>query len=1145
MSELLVDSSVEESDEHTVTDAAVVVSPFEENEAALEAAVSEAERRARAVWTEWLRFAHDEIEAKLDTLLKGAVDAHRAHLSQFDKDPESDPSAAAVLEYRRAVERDVVKVLEDGLRARNIGRAIDARFAATIDDLSAVAEELPESIRLSQPDELFDPDEGDGPIMSIRKLGRRKRLEMAAAGIGMRNRFRSMVGRDEVRPVPRSRIVPARQLAMQNVAGSLTVDLEVERAALQNRVARQIAEVERALTDWANKILTEERDAEVLFESTVRPRWESVEHIETKSIEEGTETSPTRSAEPASADAGDGRLEEVTSDNAEALNFFERIEAIGKEVHQRLQSVADASEEASDKEDPFDLAFGQLRGDIQKAGTFLYRADNRSSIRRGKEDAKASGAWSDWHEQAADRLRYLDSLLMIRDRMLKAESSIVERTSRATVMQVINTFVGMKEQFAACNERAAAGAQRAGPPKPDDYAANLTSIKDDLSNFLRSIFRDLPGLVSSDQALAEPGRDEWQGLGKFVDGLPERLVIHELYDEDEPITPTPRTAELNFRGLVNDVLLIRLPDRLRKPAEGLRAAVRRVWTETEQIEHIVQYNLDAAIDELQQSEVEAEEPVDVTAEEADEKPPLTSSQRVEQAHQLTVDGLTRASNTLDKLATSLRLPWSEFIDAIDRELREDWVAIHRRLKAADSADEQWAGFRARTTRQFEKVFGRIRVIAGDVGQRSVKLFTAGRRRAESLIKIGQSAVGVVDSGDIARFETIDALSSVKGLRDGLPLIYRRLFSFEPLDEPTLLEGRARDLVWLKRHFDRWHDAKQMGVMLIQSPLGSGRTSFLNAVETVVLKGYDVRQINLPERLYHPDEFAAVVAKALNIDEAGITLDELEDRLLRTRRSDPPHVCLIDNLEHLLIRAPQSVNLMERVILFLSHTDSSIYWAGTIGAYTWQFLSKTAATAVSFVDSYSLTPLDRATMESLVINRHRRSGMPLHFPEPKDPSAIMRQRLRRAKTPEQRQALLQEDFFDRLWKASGQNVMLALYYWIRAADFSSEDGVLNVQPLRPLNFDYLSRFDLDHAFSLKAFFLHKTLSLDDHRRIFHMGKEASTAILESLLNWRLIEPVPHSERVQTDYHVQREAIYRLNPLLIHPVTVFLQSKNIVY
>ncbi len=1144
MSELLVGTSIADSNSGTGLgeNNGAPPAPFRENEIELDAALSKVERHVRDAWSQWLAFATDNIEDKLTALLKEAAASHRSRLEQFIADAERDKSGATILEYRRSVEREVVRLLQERLEARNVGRAIDARFDQTIEAIATTVSEIPESVRLSQPPELFHRDDDDNLVVKTRKLGRRTRLQMAAGALALRNRLRSMIGRDELRQVPPSRIVPARQLAAAHLTGVLPAVLEEDREARQIRVARKIADAEHALTDWVNRILTEERDAEMLFESAVRPRWDTVSHEQKQVGEERDGDTNDPDASETHEDVDDDSDPSTT--NEEGLDIFQRIREIGEELDTRLSSIGQPWGDAAPAAAPFEAVFSRFRSDLDKAGTFLHRSDERL-LREGSAKSNAATSWAEWHEQAADRLRYLDSLLLIRDRMLKAESSIVERTSRATVMPVISTFVQMKEQFARCMKRAETRAQSGKTADPDTYSSDLAAIKDELSNTLRSVFSDLPGLVSSDQALSDPGKDEWEGLGKFVDGLPEKLVIHELYDADEAITPTSRTAEINFRGLVNDVLLIRLPDRLRKPAEELRSSVRRVWTETEQIEHIVQYNLDAAIDELRQKEGKREEHPDSPDEEPENVQPATPGARVDQARQLTVDSLTRASNTLDQLASSLKAPWNAFVEAIDHELREDWVAIHRRLKAADSADEQWASFRARTTRRLEKFFSRIRVATGIVAQRISKVVTAGRRRAESLIKIGQSAVGVVDSGDAERFETIDALSSVKEMRKELPLIYRRLFSFEPLDEPTLLEGRARDLVWVKRHFDRWHEAKQMGVVLIQASLGSGRTSFLNALEKVVLKDYEVRQINLPERIYHPDEFAAIVATALEIDEPNITLDELEERLLRTRRSDPPHVCLIDNLEHLLIRAPQAVNLMERVILFLSHTDSSIYWVGTIGSYTWQFLSKTAATAVSFVDSYALTPLDRSTIESLVINRHRRSGMPLHFPEPKDPPAIMRQRLRRAKTPEQRQALLREDFFDRLSKASGENVMLALYYWIRSTDFSSEEGALHVKPLKPLNFDFLGRFDLDHAFTLKAFFLHKTLSLDDHRRIFHVGKEASTAILESLLNWRIIEPVPHSERVQTDYHVQREAIYRLNPLLIHPVTVFLQSKNIVY
>ncbi|NNE34413.1 MAG: hypothetical protein HKN13_04215, partial [Rhodothermales bacterium] len=591
-----------------------------------------------------------------------------------------------------------------------------------------------------------------------------------------------------------------------------------------------------------------------------------------------------------------------------------------------------------------------------------------------------------------------------------------------------------------------------------------------------------------------------------------------------------------------------LPERLRRPAEQLRAAVRRLWTETEQVQHIVQYNIDAATDELQAFLEEKDDTPPPKAEgpESEETPPPTATEIIDAAGKLVTDGLGRATTTLSQLATTLGPAWTDFVKAVNAEFRQDWTDVHRRLHTTDTAEEQWAGLRSRLERRVEKRLGQMRAWWLLAVAATVRYATTVRRRVVGLIKIGQSAVGVLDTGEGARYETIDALSGVNALQETLPLIYRRLFSFDPLDETSLLEGRSRDLVSVKQHFTRWKDSHQLGVLLVQAPLGSGRTSALNILQEVVFKDYEVARVNLKERIYHPDEFAVLIATALGYENPAMTLDELEEDLVHSKRSDPPHVCFIDNMEHLVLRAAQGVNVIERVILFLSRSDRSMYWLGTIGTYAWQFLSKTADKAVGFVDTYHLAPLDRSTAESLIINRHRRSGMTLQFAEPKDASALMRQRLKRAKTPEQRQSLLREDFFDRLWRASGQNVMLALYYWIRCAQFDEENSTLTVQPLAPLRFDYLSDLTLDHAFTLKAFFLHKTLSLADHSRIFNSSEAESTVILESLLNGYFIEEVPLAERKPNgDYHVKRHAIYRLRPLLLHPVTSFLQSKNIVY
>ncbi|MDX1430739.1 MAG: hypothetical protein R3282_10640 [Rhodothermales bacterium] len=206
MTELVVDTIAETgTDAGSRGDGSSPHLPLHDNELTLQQALGRAEQRARAHWSEWLEFAEKEVEGKLDALLGDVADKHSTELEQFVTSAQSDPSGAAILEYRRAVERTVVKLLEERLQSRNIGRAIQARFDSTIDAVSAVANEIPESIRLSQPVELFEPSDDDGLIISIRKLGRRRRLRLASASVAMRNRVRSIIGRDEIRPVPPSR----------------------------------------------------------------------------------------------------------------------------------------------------------------------------------------------------------------------------------------------------------------------------------------------------------------------------------------------------------------------------------------------------------------------------------------------------------------------------------------------------------------------------------------------------------------------------------------------------------------------------------------------------------------------------------------------------------------------------------------------------------------------------------------------------------------------------------------------------------------------------------------------------------------------------------------------------------------------------
>jgi hypothetical protein len=397
------------------------------------------------------------------------------------------------------------------------------------------------------------------------------------------------------------------------------------------------------------------------------------------------------------------------------------------------------------------------------------------------------------------------------------------------------------------------------------------------------------------------------------------------------------------------------------------------------------------------------------------------------------------------------------------------------------------------------------------------------------------------------------------MMEALPLVYRKLFAFEPVAETALLEGRTRDVARVRLHLRRWKDGQEASALVIAMPLGSGRTSLLNAVEDH-LDGDDahVARIAFERRVHTESELAQRLAEALGVSEsllgehdAAPTLAALERALEATPKASrsggggPARVVLIDDFEHLILRARGGSALVERFLVFLSRTDDLALWVVAASDAAWGFLEQTARAATGLVVVHRPEAVDRATLEEIVLGRHRRSGLPLVFDQPDDLPTFAKQRIRRASTPAEEQAALREDYLERLFRASGQNIMLALLYWLRSADFKSEAGTLHVRPLQPLSFRFLSGFDRNRAFTLKAFLDHKTLTLEDHDRIFRMARAESTFLLEALLNQRLIVPHTAPRSAAAPKRVDDGVAYRIRPLILHPVTGYLRGQHIVY
>jgi hypothetical protein len=101
------------------------------------------------------------------------------------------------------------------------------------------------------------------------------------------------------------------------------------------------------------------------------------------------------------------------------------------------------------------------------------------------------------------------------------------------------------------------------------------------------------------------------------------------------------------------------------------------------------------------------------------------------------------------------------------------------------------------------------------------------------------------------------------------------------------------------------------------------------------------------------------------------------------------------------------------------------------------------------------------------------------------------------------------------------------------------------PQRP-DFSLLDQLSLTQNFTLKAFLEHRTLTIEEHDRIFRLPHHESYQVFESLRNRQLIEEVAASRDSQDDQSdIEVDIRYRVRPLLTGAVLSHLQGRNIVH
>ena len=1007
-----------------------------------------------------------------------------------------------VRSYRAAVRKEVLEPVLDALAGIDAGARIIRIGDSVATGWANLVDAAPSEIRHVEPTSLYAPASGDPVSWRVRKAFVRTSRRFAGNVRRLTTRFRRWFGQRTPRPRRRMHVVPFARLVDWHIAARLQPLRSHCVDALLSDNAATTSSVEQAVSRWVHRFLDIGRQLD-------------------QALHHGNLPAPGAGSPPLKLHA-DGGVE---------ASLYGVIRIGCGELQSQLEALAVARESAPlrDLAASSGSAHQGLVADCEHIDTFMLDVARRESplvvSRSEREEQRRATLWPACIERIRARIElgirlesFRQDSLTLHDRFIEEIQALSDGRMKKPIADGRDVLAGQRDAIEPAFERgrqdgdvkALAAAIRA-------FAADATG---GLERKLATPFRKL----QEDRALEASAERCVDGLFACVAALPAVLSVHEPAAAGEPIDPDGRIVRVRLRQHAEQAWDAVLLEQIRTSVRPFQDLIDRIAEEVKQIHAVIRFNIDASIDELSD---------EVTA------------ARIEGARELALNGFDRSIASLDALAAAVTAALRPLVDATFEIQCRGWDRLVERIGVEDRMQEQLLDLGYRTRLALRNALAAGTAIVNRTLATSVRRLALIRKRARELVRIGQSAVEGerVTRADMQR--TLDALSNIDSLLAGLPLVYRRLFSFQPVVDPAMLEGRKPDLDEIARHYQHWRDGITDALVITGADC-NGLTSFVNVACRTLFADADVHRLTLDSRA---DEAATVtrVAEALGIPTPpDPVFDALSRSILERGRSQRPNVCVIENLEHLFLRTASGNGRLGAFVSFMSHTDSCILWIGVAGNPLWNFFERVEPTTARLARRHVLEPLAGNVIETLILSRHMRSGLPLRFVAPRILPPMLRRRLSRAASEQERQAILRADYFDRLFRAAGENILLNLFYWLRSARIDDGSESLLALPVEPLNFGYLDSLTLQQSFSLKAFLDHATLTLQDHDRIFEVDHEESRQIFESLGNLLLIEPTDQLRRLAsfTFSTVNDDRRYRIRALVVHPVLVHLRSRNMI-
>ncbi len=647
-------------------------------------------------------------------------------------------------------------------------------------------------------------------------------------------------------------------------------------------------------------------------------------------------------------------------------------------------------------------------------------------------------------------------------------------------------------------------------PWNERLAASLKAINDTPDSQLKGVIeterKDIAKVMGQDQLNALNDSILSQDLPSLVNNIESRVdrLIKEIEKERhiraevDFLKPTPSAGINKFSpgDLINFESYPKLLKKTRQIKIQITEKLSSIQGNVSFLSQIAEFNLESALSLFDEDQPENE------------------------PRQIAREGLERTQ----KQISDIEQAFAEMKELVDSELLMALNEFFNEIKVFTD-NEKISDVRVRMVKGaalekskylHQRVLEQIRELWPQWKNKAIQYYSEGKLQVDQLYKrLGISEAEIPLSAELADF-----LAETRQSVQRLPFVYQRLFKPEALTDENFFAGRNAELQQLHNAYNNWMKGRFASTALVGEK-GSGMTTLLNFFLDQLATTSPIYRLTVTKTIFTRDDLLVFLNEGLETDASSF------DELLRVLTQDPKRVIIIEGAQNCFMKQIGGFEAIRAITELIAHTSRQIFWILGYTEYAWNFLNKTIHLADHFGYIIPLQVFDSKTIVNIIRKRHKVSGYNLIFkPSAKD----LQKKKYKKMTEQEKQAYLEESYFQDLNRIAQNNVSLALIYWLRSTREITEDSII-IGSLKEFDFSFLDNISGDKLFGLATLILHEGMSEQDFMRAMSMSMQRARSILHPMYEDGIL--------------ISNDDQYVVNPLLYRQTINLLKAKNIIH